>query len=236
MHRFDGGTIVKRTAALALTIAAFASGAFADGLSKPFKKWDRSPEAYFLTNAERAEWKKVKTDQEAQNFILDYKSKRGPEFEKLLKERIAAADKYFSAGEIKGSETLRGKVIIVFGPPSAVDQAKANVKSPEGGDANASFAAQSGRGEAVSLGSGGKGPLNYASPHAQSPTFTLAYDEQAAPKAIGKPFKVELKMISNADQESWDPKDLDAKFEAVAEASIHPADAAPKPAEATSPH
>jgi len=227
---------VKKTAVLALTIAAFASGAFADGLSKQYKKWDRTPEAYFLTNAERAEWKKVKTDQEAQNFVLDYKSKRGPEFEKMLKERIAAADKYFSAGETKGSETLRGKVIIVFGPPSAVDQAKAKVKSNEGGDANASFGAQSGRGEAVSLGSGGKGPLNYATPHAQSPTFTLAYDEQAAPKAIGKPFKVELKMISNSDQESWDPKDLDAKFEAVAEASTHPAEAPTKPAESSPPH
>ena len=219
---------MKTLAALAVTITALASPVFADGLSKQYKKWDRTPEAYFLTNAERGEWKKVKTDQEAQNFILDYKAKRGPEFEKMLKERIAAADKYFSAGETKGSETLRGKVIIVFGPPSGIDNGKAKVKGSS--TANSSITTHGGRDDGVSLSSGGGGPLDYAAPHAQSPTFTLSYDEQAAPRAIGKPFNVELKMISNSEQESWDPKGLDEKFEAVAQASIQ------KPAEPTTPH
>src|SRR5579864_2111106 len=82
--------------------------ALAGGLSKKYKNWDKSPEAYFLTSDERAQWKKIQTDADAQNFILDYKAKRGPEFEKLLAERVAAADKYLSAGETKGSETLRG--------------------------------------------------------------------------------------------------------------------------------
>jgi len=223
-----------RKLAVLIAVAGFASIAFAGGLSKPYKNWDRSPEAYFLTNAERAEWKKVKTDSEAQNFILDYKSKRGPEWEKMLAERVAAADKYFSAGEAKGSETLRGKVIIVFGPPTAIESGKAKVGSSS--SANSSFTTHGGRDDGVSLGSGGSGPLNYAAPHAQSPTFTFAYDEQAAPKPIGKAFKVELKMISNSDQESWDPKDLDAKFEAVAEASIQKGDAGKKAAEPSTPH
>lgn len=220
---------MKKTAVLALTIAAFSSVVFADGLSKQYKKWDRSPEAYFLTNAERAEWKKVKTDQEAQNFILDYKAKRGPGFETMLKERIAAADKYFSAGETKGSETLRGKVIIVFGPPSGIDNGNGKVKS--GSTANSGINSHGGgKDDGVSLGSGGGGPLDYAAPHAQTPTFTISYDAQAAPKAIGKPFDVELKMISNSDQETWDPKGLEAKFEAVAEASIVQPGSEAKPA------
>jgi GWxTD domain-containing protein len=226
---------VNKIAAAVLTAAAFASPVFADGLSKQYKKWDRTPEAYFLTNAERSEWKKVKTDQEAQNFILDYKAKRGPEFEKMLHERIAAADKYFSAGETKGSETLRGKVIIVFGPPSGVDNGKGKVK--EGSSANSGVNSHGGgRDDGVSLSSGGGGPLDYAAPHAQSPTFTLSYDEQAAPRAIGKPFNVELKMISNSDQESWDQKGLDEKFEAVAEASIQKSEKEARPAEPTTPH
>jgi hypothetical protein len=141
----------------------------------------------------------------------------------MLQERIAAADKYFSAGEVKGSETLRGKIIILFGPPSEVDAGPEKVRSGAAGDANASINAMNGRSKGISLGSGGKGPLNYAPPHARSPTFTFAYDEQAAPKPIGKPFKIELKMISNSYQETWDPKALDEKFEAVAEASIVPA-------------
>ena len=49
---------------------------YAGGLSKQYKNWDRTPEAYFLTRAERAQWQKVDTDPEAQNFILDYKAKQ----------------------------------------------------------------------------------------------------------------------------------------------------------------
>lgn len=226
---------MKKIAAVLLTAAAFGSIAFADGLSKQYRRWDRTPEAYFLTNAERSQWRKVRTDQEAQNFILDYKAKRGPEFETMLKERIAAADKYFSAGETKGSETLRGKVIIVFGPPSGIDNGKGKIK--DGSSANSGINSHGGgKDDGVSLGSGGHGPLDYAAPHAQSPTFTLSYDAQAAPKAIGKPFNVELKMISNSDQESWDPKGLDDKFEAVAEASIQAPGAETKPAEPSHPH
>src|SRR5580765_1729383 len=126
---------MRKAAAILVSIAAIASSAFADGLSKQYKKWDRTPEAYFLTRAERGQWKNVKTDAEAQNFILDYKAKRGPEWQKALDERVAAADKYFSAGETKGSETLRGKIIILFGPPSAIDNGKGKVK--KGSDANA---------------------------------------------------------------------------------------------------
>jgi len=225
---------VKNLAALVLATAALASPVLADGLSKQYRKWDRTPEAYFLTNAERGEWKKVKSDQEAQNFILDYKSRRGPEFEKMLHERIAAADKYFSAGETKGSETLRGKVIIVFGPPSGVDNGKAKVKS--GSSVSSNITSHGGRDDGSSLSSGGGGPLDYAAPHAQSPSFTISYDEQAAPRAIGKPFAVEMKMISNSEQEAWDPKGLDEKFEAVAQASIQKPETEPKPAETSTPH
>ena len=67
----------KTVVSLALLLAA--SVVFADGLSKKYKVWDRSPEAYFLTSSEREQWKKVRTDADAQNFILDYKARRGPD-------------------------------------------------------------------------------------------------------------------------------------------------------------
>lgn len=217
---------MRKATAILVSVAAIASGAFADGLSKQYKKWDRTPEAYFLTNAERAEWKKVKTDQEAQNFILDYKSRRGPEWQKTLNERIAAADKYFSAGETKGSETLRGKIIIVFGPPSAIDQSGGKGKG--GANEGTSPALQSlgggGKGgsgdESLAMSSGGASPMGTSPRHADSPSMTFVYDAPALPKPIAKPFKVEVKMISSSYQETWDPKGLDEKFEAVARASI----------------
>ena len=48
---------------LAVAGLAFAASALAQ-LSKN-KDWDKTPEAYFLTPAERTEWKNVKTDEEA---------------------------------------------------------------------------------------------------------------------------------------------------------------------------
>jgi GWxTD domain-containing protein len=213
---------MKRAAAALVSILLLASlllaspMLFADGLSKKYKSWDRTPEAYFLTRAERAGWKSVKTDADAQNFILDYKTRRGPEWEKTLNERIVQADKYFSAGEVKGSETLRGKIVIMFGPPSGTDASIGREKRTAGEDANTNFTMHPEFGGST----GGKEPTNYAPPHAQTPSFTLLYDAPAAPKAIGKPFKVEVKMISRSDQETWDPKGLDDMFEKVAMASI----------------
>lgn len=219
-----------KAAAVLISIAALASSLSADGLSRAYKSWDRSPEAYFLTRAERAEWKKVKTDAEAQNFILDYKAKRGPEWQKTLEERIAAADKYFSFGETKGSETLRGKIVIVFGPPSAVDRSNGKGKSGANQGASPSLQTLGGGGgkggasdESLAMSSGGASPMGSAPRHADSPTMEFVYDAPALPRPIDKPFKVEVKMVSNAYQETWDPKGLEEKFEAVAEASIRPA-------------
>ncbi len=207
----------KTLASLALLFAA--SAVFGDGLSKKYKTWDKSPEAYFLTNGERVRWKRVRTDADAQNFVLDYKARRGPDFEKMLADRIAIADKYFSSGETKGSETLRGKVIIVFGPPSSIE------KEPrKAGKANADLSRVNsvdakGEGSALSN-SGAPSPMGPHSSGAQTPVFTFIYDEEHAPKAIGKAFRAELKMYSEADQEPADPRDFDSKLEAVAQASM----------------
>ncbi len=205
--------------AVLVTISAlpFAS---ASGLSKKYKTWDKSPEAYFLTNAERTQWKQVKTDGDAQSFILDYKAKRGPDFDKMLADREAIADKYFSSGETKGSDTLRGKVVIVFGPPSSIEKGKG-----ESGDktdpVRVEGAMGGGRGAGPEISSAGTaGPMSPHANTAQTPMFTFVYNKESAPKPIGKPFRVELKMYSAAEQEPEDARDFDAKVEAMAEASI----------------
>jgi GWxTD domain-containing protein len=206
--------------------AFFLAGAalvLAGGLSKKYKNWDKSPEAYFLTSDERAQWKKIQTDADAQNFILDYKARRGPDFEKMLAERVAAADKYLSAGETKGSETLRGKIVILFGPPSAMEAGKGSGNARANSGASPELRGQGGRDEGLAMSSGGASPFGSAPPHAQSPTVTFVYDEASVPKAIGKPFRVEVRVISNSYQEPIDPKDLAEKFEAVAKDSAKPA-------------
>ena len=82
----------------ALALASFAS-AFAAADDAPNRKtWEASPEAYFLTSEERAAWKNVGTDAQARDFVGRYMAERGPDFEPMLRERIAVADKYFSPG------------------------------------------------------------------------------------------------------------------------------------------
>jgi GWxTD domain-containing protein len=217
-----------KKATLVLAILLVGPALFADGLSRKYKAWDRAPEAYFLTRAERVQWKSVKTDADAQNFILDYKAKRGPEWEKTLNERVAQADKYFSAGEVKGSETLRGKIVIMFGPPSDVEHGEGKGKAVANQGSAPELQSRSdpnrkgGGDESLAMSSGGASPMGTAPRHADSPTTTFVYDEKAKPKAIAKPFKIEVKVVSNSYQETWDPKGLDDRFEEVAQASILP--------------
>jgi GWxTD domain-containing protein len=113
---------MKRNSCLAILALLAASRLTADGLSPQYKDWPKSPEAYFLTAEEKAQWKNVKDDGQAKEFVERYYARRAPDLPQVLKERIGVADKYFSAGKVKGSETLRGKVIILFGPPSELKQ------------------------------------------------------------------------------------------------------------------
>ncbi len=181
-----------KRSALTILVLGLAAAALAGGLSKKYKNWPKSPEAYFLTSEEKAAWKNVKTDEAAQQFIQDYRAKRGPDFEKVLTERVAAADKYFSSGSTKGSETLRGKVIIVFGPPSGVELSAAKGKLA-GVDPNNQGTTGGGSSGGIETSSFGAGPLSPHDSAAEAPqTFTISYDKSDAPRAIGKPFKVEL--------------------------------------------
>jgi GWxTD domain-containing protein len=187
-------------------------------LSEKYRSWDKSPEAYFLTSEEKAKWKNVKTDDEAEKFVADYFARREPDLKAKLAERIAVADKYFSAGKVKGSETLRGKVIIVFGPPSQLDSSgpRDSKGRPLGNDGDSSYRGTGVADPLTNVGPGASG-LRIS---AKEPTFTILYDEKAAPAPIGKAFQVQLRMKSATQQEAIDPVALEENFEKVAKASI----------------
>ncbi|HTD51790.1 MAG TPA: GWxTD domain-containing protein [Thermoanaerobaculia bacterium] len=204
-----------RIASILFLLFSTAAGAT---LSEKYKSWDKSPEAYFLTSEEKAKWKNVKTDNEAEKFVVDYFARREPDLKAKLAERIAVADKYFSAGKVKGSETLRGKVIIVFGPPSQLDSSgpKDAKGNPLGNDGDSSYRGTGVADPLTNVGPGASG-LRVS---AKESAFAILYDERAAPPAIGKAFRVQLKMISAARQEAADPVLLEEYFEKVAKASI----------------
>ncbi len=92
-----------------------------------YKDWDKSPEAYFLTPAERAEWKAIASDEDADKFIALYYARRGGEpFKQEISRRIAAADQQFKMQRYKrGADSVRGHLLVVLGTPSRVSQSRA---------------------------------------------------------------------------------------------------------------
>ena len=113
---------MKKTilAAFGLAIAALATAQ----LSK-YKDWPKSPEAYFLTSEERAEWSKLTSDADAEKFIDNYYAKRGGHrFQEEVERRIAAADEQFKLRHQRGAESARGRLLVTLGGPSRVTQTR----------------------------------------------------------------------------------------------------------------
>jgi GWxTD domain-containing protein len=102
----------REEAGLILQVIVLASALVA------YEGWDESPEAYFLTEADRREWAAISNDSEAAAFVETYFQRRGPCFERELRRRIAYADAHFSTVKTHGAMTLSGRIIIVLGPPT----------------------------------------------------------------------------------------------------------------------
>ena len=115
--------LIVAAAVLSLAVPAFAR------LSK-YKDWANSPEGYFMTRAERDQWSKVDSDADAEKFIADFHARRPANFEKDVADRAAMADQHLTIGKVKGSESLRGKVVILFGTPSSIDQSDQAITDP----------------------------------------------------------------------------------------------------------
>jgi hypothetical protein len=104
-------------------MALLVSSLLAGGLSK-YKDWPSSPQGYFMTSAERAAWKaNVKTDAEAEQFVNKFLASRGPGFADEVAKSAEMADKHLTVGSLPASRTLRGKLVILLGPPSTFNVA-----------------------------------------------------------------------------------------------------------------
>ena len=86
-----------------------------------YKHWPLSPQGFYMTKAERAQWSQIKNDDDAKKFIDEFRAKRSPEFLKMVAERAAKADEYLSLGKTLGSDSVRGKVVILLGPPAGLE-------------------------------------------------------------------------------------------------------------------
>ena len=105
-------------------LAALGGGVWPDRRSED---WADTPEAYFLTSDEMAEWKTIDSREARQAFEERYWLKRDPtqgtgrnEFKEAVLARIKSADEQFRMEGTPGSRTARGFVFIIFGSPARV--------------------------------------------------------------------------------------------------------------------
>ena len=91
---------------------------FAANVGK-YGNWPNSPQAYFMTKADRAEWSKVNSEADAEQFVNKFVASRGPNFAADVDAATRAADQHLTVAGKLGSRTLRGKIVILLGPPSS---------------------------------------------------------------------------------------------------------------------
>jgi GWxTD domain-containing protein len=204
-----------RSVVLLLSIAVMIPAIAA---SPAFKDWENSPQGYFMTKAEHQEWTAVRTDEEAQRFIAAFVARRGPNFAADVVARTEKADKLLTIGKMAGSKTLRGKTVILFGPPTAVDVSDFADSSSVHHSSPSVANAYSGGSMASADGDSNEGSKTMGSAN-----ITRNYHFTYATTPAG-PLDVTISADPNTGKDRArgrdDAKRLEAAFEAAAQASI----------------
>jgi GWxTD domain-containing protein len=190
-----------------------------------FKDWERSPQGYFMTKAEHQEWSAIKTQEEAQKFIDQFLAKRGPDFVAEVSARAEKADKYFTISKLPGSKTLRGKTVILLGPPSTIDASDFADNSSvhhDNPDVGSAYSGGSGGTEASGRDAGGSVGNEGSRSFGAAQVFRNYHLTYASTPAG----PIEVMILADTNSGKDRPRDknsskqLDAAFEAAAQASI----------------
>ncbi len=93
-------------------------------LSPQHSRWLVGPISQIASEAEVAAYLDLRSDEEAERFIEEFWSLRGPEpvwpkkgVRQVFEERVAEADKLFGEGVFVGHQTHRGTVYVLYGAP-----------------------------------------------------------------------------------------------------------------------
>jgi GWxTD domain-containing protein len=96
-------------------------------LAGPWKKWMDEDVHYIITDEEKQSFKRLKTDEERQQFVEQFWLRRDPtpdteenEYKEEHYRRIAYANDHYASG-IPGWKTDRGMIYIKYGPPDEID-------------------------------------------------------------------------------------------------------------------
>jgi GWxTD domain-containing protein len=211
---------MKRIAA-AVTIALCTTSLFA-GISGFYKDWPKTPIGYYMTNDERKQWNALQSDHDAEQFIKDFVAKRGGEtFTREVSKNAENADKYLTIGKTPGSQTVRGKMMILLGPAAPTAATK---KKKKAGEVHLA--------PATSMGDFSGPTMQDVQTAANDPgnstvfviEYTYTYPAAALPAAYGKPITVKIEVDTSVDQDRIasysSEKELDKVYEMVAQAKL----------------
>jgi GWxTD domain-containing protein len=96
-------------------------------LMGPWKKWLNEDVLYIITDEEKSAFRRLKTDDERQQFVEAFWLRRDPtpdteenEYKEEHYRRIAYANDHYASG-IPGWKTDRGMIYIKYGPPDEIE-------------------------------------------------------------------------------------------------------------------
>lgn len=119
MHR-----LVCRFSICILVTVFFVPAAGAQ-LSSQYADWDKGPEGYLFTKKEKKEWKKIKTDAEAEAWIELFWARRNPSpetsfngFKAEFDAIVEFCDGEFGYGKRRGALSDRARVLLLMGKPA----------------------------------------------------------------------------------------------------------------------
>jgi GWxTD domain-containing protein len=93
------------------------------------ERWAASAIRFLLTPEEKEAWSRIQDSPVRAEFVSEFWRRRDPtpegpenEFRDEIERRVQFADGHFRQGEAKGSETDRGMVFVLMGPPTYAGQ------------------------------------------------------------------------------------------------------------------
>jgi GWxTD domain-containing protein len=94
----------------------------------PYQKWLDEDARYIITDRERADFERLTSNQQPTTISENSPDPRNPnpglpknEFQEEHYQRLAYANSHFAA-DVPGYKTGRGRIYIMYGPPSRVDR------------------------------------------------------------------------------------------------------------------
>ncbi len=195
---------------------------FAADLGK-YSTWADSPQGWFMTKGERAQWATLASEADAEKFVAEFLAKRDPKFAEEIATRIRKADQYFTVGKTNGSDALRGKVVIVLGPPSSMGvSAKPTRAGGRTGSVDMQLAATGGATAPGAADVAEVSARDEMSAGSHDKIYTLTYGAEQLPTGKGMSVVIEVNGVSGKDKmnDKRALEELNKLFESVAEASI----------------